>query len=630
MCGISGIIGHWREPDLEAAQRLNNSLRHRGPDDAGSWRTPQGQYGAILNHRRLSIIDLRSIAAQPIISASTGNVLVFNGEIYNYRELRDQLRSTGRTFVTDGDSEVILNGYDEWGVKIIPKLRGMFAFALFDAVARRAILARDGFGIKPLYWSKIHDPGRCRGIAFASESRSLVQAGYADTRTDRTRVANYLWNGFCPGPETIWSEVHELPRGSYAVLDEAQPTPRPVRYWAVGSAPRTAVGIGRSEADEIIRETVRAHLAADVAKVVFLSGGVDSTAVAALAAGGGARLQTISIGFEASAADETPFSRVAAEALGTDHSAVMLDGTTVQVELEQALIALDQPSFDGFNTWFVSREAAGLGFKVALSGAGGDELVGGYASFKRLRMARRLAGIPALPALMGGVASRFASRLENSKWVEAAQGMGSVARFYQAQYALFSKATIGTLMDAPEALDPWGLNPGRLADLTQRTSGLSAFRATTLLESELFLGDRLLRDMDSASMAHSLEVRVPLVDTKLSDRLDQMGESDRYLPLGKKGLLRRQAEEVLPAGFFERRKQGFEFPMDAWMRGPLRTLIEAQLLDPSRCADLALKPAAVERIWRLFLASPGAIYWTRPWAIFSLLRWASYHNLRCS
>jgi asparagine synthase (glutamine-hydrolysing) len=179
-------------------------------------------------------------------------------------------------------------------------------------------------------------------------------------------------------------------------------------------------------------------------------------------------------------------------------------------------------------------------------------------------------------------------------------------------------------------LSPWGLNGERLADLSVRVDGLSALRAVTLLESELFLGDRLLRDMDSASMAHSLEVRVPLVDTVLSDRLDDLPDPDRYRPLGQKAILRRQSEGRLPRGFFDRKKRGFEFPMDSWLRGPLKSLLEGYILDRNLCSTVGLEPMAVERMWRTFLDRPGALYWTRPWAMFSLLKWSSVNQVRCA
>jgi len=232
--------------------------------------------------------------------------------------------------------------------------------------------------------------------------------------------------------------------------------------------------------------------------------------------------------------------------------------------------------------------------------------------------------------------SRFAARMTGramqrlrptSKAGQLGRGFGAAEQMYQTQYALFSIGTLRRLFSDPGALSPWGLSDDRESELAAETSGLSTLRAVTALESEMYLGDRLLRDMDSVSMAHSIELRVPLVDTFLSDRLAGLSDAERYLPIGQKRLLRRQSRKVLPDTFFARPKRGFEFPMDGWMRGPLRQLIETMLLDPERCAALGLNAAEVSRIWRIFLDRPGAIYWTRPWALFALLKWASTNGI---
>lgn len=630
MCGIAGAIGALRPSDIQACEAMSGRLRHRGPDDAGTWSWQVGeQFGAILCHRRLSIIDLRAIAAEPMVSPETGTTLVFNGEIYNFKELRAELERLGASFITNGDTEVILTGYDHWGDEVFARLRGMFALVLVDPRKRRAILARDGYGIKPLYWTRYSGGKGRSGIAFASETRALVDANFAERRTDAARVGRYLWNGFMPGPETIWTDINEVPRGCYAVLDEHHTEPRFERIWQIGESLRPHTPLSLEGADHIIAETVKLHLIADVPLVVFLSGGVDSTAIAAAAAAHTSDLHTLSVAFDEASADERYFAAAAADAIGSKHHVVELTAGGILEDLDQAVASLDQPSFDGFNSWFVSREAARLGFKVALSGAGGDELAGGYRSFRRALFAERYASFPGSKFgahLAAGALERLRPR---SKAGQLAKDFPILERMYQAQYALFSRATLRRLLSNPDAITPMGVSVLRAAELSAEVEGLSTLRGVTALESEMFLGDRLLRDMDSVSMAHSIEVRVPFVDTILSDRLAGLSDRQRYLPIGEKQLLRRQSSAVLPEGFFSRPKQGFEFPMDAWMRGQLRPLIDRRIQDREQCEALGLRHSAITEVWERFLTQPGEIYWTRPWALFALMHWASTNRVTC-
>ena len=628
MCGISGAIGALRPSDVERCEAMSARLQHRGPDDNGTWTWRVGEgFGAVLCHRRLSIIDLRHIAAEPMVSKATGTTLVFNGEIYNFQAIRAELEAGSAKFLTNGDTEVILHGYDRWGVDIFARLRGMFALVLVDPRNERVVLARDGYGIKPLYWARFAGAEGRPAIAFASEGRALVEAGFAERRTSSDRVGQYLWNGFMPGPHTIWTDVQEVPRGSYAVLDKQYSEPRFERFWNIGSSFRNGLVIDAEEADRLIAEDVRLHLIADVPLAVFLSGGVDSTAVAAAAASQAGEVHTISVAFTEADADERRFAAAAAKAIGTSHHVVELSASSILADIEDAVGALDQPSFDGINSWFVSREAVRLGFKVALSGAGGDELAGGYSSFRRVLRAHPLMKMPG-SGLAAGLAGAVLRQLRPaSKTGQLGQAFGALERMYQTQYALFSTDTLRGLLSDPASAPTWGVDREREAMLAQEIASLPPLQAVTALESEMFLGDRLLRDMDSVSMAHSLEVRVPFVDTVLSDRLAGLSDADRYLPIGQKQLLRRQSRAVLPENFFSRPKRGFEFPMDEWIRGPLRSMVEGRLLDANQCAAMGLNAPAVAAIWQQFLSKPGAIYWTRPWAIFALLQWAARNEV---
>jgi asparagine synthase (glutamine-hydrolysing) len=365
---------------------------------------------------------------------------------------------------------------------------------------------------------------------------------------------------------------------------------------------------------------------------VFLSGGVDSTALASLLVREVPELSTLSLGFADDRADESGFALEAASAIGSRHHNVRLEAEDVLQNIDSAVAALDQPSFDGTNMWFVSREAVRLGFKVAFSGTGGDEMFGGYASFRRIpRLHQLLKIIPrGLPVAASHVLDRILGpRAEKLKLRDLADSRGAYEAVYQAQYGMFGSHVIGRLLGlSAREFEPWGLAPDRLRNLQKRTSRLAPLDAISLLESELFLSDRLLRDADSVSMDHSLEVRVPFVDTHLSDALDQLPPSSRFSPVGRKSPLR-AAANVDPA-FFERPKRGFEFPMDRWMRNELRPLIEDQLLDAQASRALGLDRAELSRIWNLFLARPGSYYWTRIWALFVLLRWSRLNNVTVS
>ncbi len=627
MCGISGIIGRIEPADHDRVKKSSRVIAHRGPDDDGLWsyQSPDGSFGAVLGHRRLAIIDLRHSAAQPMIDPGTGTALVFNGEIYNFLDLRSQLQELGESFVTDGDSEVILRGYARWGDNVVERLRGMFAFVIVDPREGRALLARDGFGIKPLYTCKVSDAQGVRAIAFASEGRALVKAGFAEPVTAPQRLYHYLWNGFSSGPGTIWRDIDELPRGSLATLDGDSRTLAPKRFWAPGQGKGS-----EASAAEMLEESVRLHLVSDVPKVVFLSGGIDSTALVGIARRHEARLETMSLGFAEQDYDETRFAQQIAKAAGTRHHSIHLTAGEMLESLDRAIASLDQPSFDGTNTWLVSRAAAELGFKVGLSGAGGDELTGGYTSFRRLPTLSRLVAPPFSPVAV--FAARVAARLSpreagRRKIVDLARTQGDLTALYQTQYALRSQAGTRALMaDRTLSYDPYGLAPARIAELEDEIEDLSPARAVSVLESELFLGDRLLRDSDAVSMDNSIELRVPFVDTVLSDGFDGLSDQERYQPLGKKPPLRDIAYDTAGATLMDRPKRGFELPIERWLHEDLRETVTATLLDKRSCDSIGLDHRRVAHVWDLFLTS-DLVYWTRIWTLFVLLRWAAINEI---
>jgi asparagine synthase (glutamine-hydrolysing) len=625
MCGIAGLIGRMDGGDADRLVAMTDCVAHRGPDSLGRHiRRDDDGCGVMLGHRRLSIIDVRQIADQPMVDEVTGAALVFNGEIYNFGELRAELQAAGRAFRTRGDSEVILQGYLEWGSAIVGRLRGMFALVLHDPRTRTCLLARDGFGIKPLYYAI-----QGERLAFASEVRALIASGLARPRIDRAGIARFLWNGFVAGPQSLVDGVEELPAGTYAVLTPDRLLVEPVRYWHPGQA-RPAADLSAEGAVAAIERSVELHMQADVPLGVFLSGGIDSTAVAALAARHHPDVQTMCIGFDDRATDESTIAAEVARRIGTRHTTVTVHPDQMLVQLDAALASLDQPTMDGINSWFVSKAAREQGWKVALSGAGGDELLGGYTSFRRLpRLAQVLGSTPRfardvagrLLAATAGGSGGFGTA---AKFADLVGSGGEPVKVYQALYALFSSANIARLTGEDSG---WGLPADVIESLAADVAGLSPLRQASAIEDRMFLGGRLLRDMDAVSMAHSLEVRVPLVDTVLNDTMARLDDRTRFVPVGRKPLLRQVAVEAAGHEIFERPKQGFVFPFETWLRGPLRTEVEATLTDRASVAAAGLHVTATTALWRSFLAHPGRIYWTRVWAVFVLIRWCAINRM---
>jgi asparagine synthase (glutamine-hydrolysing) len=613
---------------------------HRGPDASGFWASDRGTSGAgvAFGHRRLAIIDLSDGGRQPMADPETGNVIVTNGEIYNFEALRYELERDGARFRSRSDTEVILKAYARWGVDCLSRLRGMFAFALWDASQRTLLLARDRLGIKPLYLTRVIRPGGAATLLFASEVRALLESDLVEREVDPVGLASYAWNGFVVGPSTIVRGIELLPRATYSVasVDGTLPTPR--RYWQLPTSTR----LDEKEAfKDQLTAAVRLHLISDVPLGIFLSGGIDSSVIAALAVRSGtACVRTFNIGFDEAAYDETAHARAVAQALGTDHHELRLTKETFGRELSHALASLDQPTFDGINTYFVSRAVREAGLTVALAGTGGDELFGGYPSFRDVPWAagwsRRLSRFP--PEMLRGLANALmraaagsASVPPQTRWgklgdVLAAQG--ELLDTYQISSALFSSDFARELLtpDASEALH-MGLPRAVAQELREITAGSSPLAAISTLETWCFLGERLLRDTDAASMANSLEVRVPFLDHEVVSAASALADAERFEPLGKKQLLRELALGDLDGALFDRPKSGFVLPIDRWARDVLKDQMSAAFADRQFCEAAGLDPRAVSRLWHAFLHRAPGQYWSRIWAVYVLGWWCREYRV---
>ena len=559
MCGINGILrlGPDAPPvDAEVVVRTRDAMAKRGPDGEGLWISPDATVA--LGHRRLAIIDLSATGAQPMEYDGGRYRLVFNGEVYNYKELRAALERDGARFVSTSDTEVVLALYAREGTAMLGKLRGMFALAIWDAVERRLVLARDPYGIKPLYVAE-----QDGWLQFASQVRALEAGGRVGRELDPAAIAGFLLWGSVPEPRTIRKAIRAVPAGHVLVVEDGR----------VGS-PRAFVDLRHldttpcTDLAEALAESVRAHLVADVPVAVFLSAGIDSSVVAALARRAeGERLTTLTMRFEDLAgtpSDEGPEAAAIARALGTRHVERTLTRDDLRGLWPKVLAAMDQPSVDGFNTYVVSRVAHEAGFKVVLSGLGGDELFGGYDSFRDVpawaRRARALASLPGVPTAWEAIARGLGH--SRPKLAGLLRYGTSIPGAYFVRRGVFLPEELPAVLGEDMAVE--GLlaaDPVRAAEGAINGAQVvgDPWVAVHLMESTLYMRNQLLRDSDWASMAHSLELRVPFVDTRLRGQIAALG----FEPARRagKGAIARIGAPELPPGVGGRAKTGFTIPI---------------------------------------------------------------------
>jgi asparagine synthase (glutamine-hydrolysing) len=646
MCGIAGIIGRVDKPNYEALERMSDAMVHRGPDARGTWvSAPDARgWGTLLAHRRLSILDLSPAGAQPMMDPVTGYVVIFNGEIYNFGELRRRLLAEGQKFESTGDTAVMLRALGLHGPGAVSWLRGMFAFACWDPKQRRLLLARDPLGIKPLYLARSSDPDAGWSVAFASELRALLASRLLGTpHLDPQAVASSVWNGFVVGPGTAVKGVDLLWPGRLLELDGAGKEVHQEDFWRIPDrAPDPTMDEDGLAA--VLEEGVRLHLASDVPLAVFLSGGVDSSVMANLAQRvAQSPIHTFTLAFEEQELNEGPIARRIAAAIGTQHhEEVLTEGRFVE-NLETALDSLDQPTFDGLNAYYMSHAIRAAGFTVALSGTGGDELFGGYTSYRDLpvlqRWCRRAAWVPRGLQVAAATLATWPLRRSGgavppqTRWAklpEMVRHSDDLLALYELAYALFLPGFQRELLPPgfAEALAD-GLPLAMRQRVIAETRARTPLSAISVMEQRLFLGERLLRDNDVASMASSLEQRVPLVDQVLFESVDRLGDQARYRPLGRKAMLRRIGLRGLDPALFERPKSGFVLPFDRWIRRGLKRVIDQTLRDPEAIAPAGLDPAAVERLWRAYLDGAPGLYWSRVWSVYVFVRWCHRNRVFC-
>lgn len=562
MCGIAGtLLLRDSAPLVERRQLecVRDHMQARGPDGAGTWISQDGRVG--LAHRRLAIIDLSDRGAQPMHAGPLS--ITFNGEIYNYRALRAELERDGEQFVSDSDTEVLLKLYARVGTAMFERLRGMYAFAIWDAQKQELLLGRDPLGIKPLYYGT--SEGR---FWFASQSRALVDTGVLNATPDSVAWTQFLLWGSVPEPRSCYAAVKMLPAGTWKRVSGANGMATPVTHFSLTRAYQAEAP--RAD-DESVRmatlDSVRHHLIADVPVGVFLSAGIDSAAILGLAADCGAVPESVTLGFDEFSGqprDEAPLASDIAAHYRSRHHVRRVGRAEFEQDLPAILAAMDQPSIDGINTWFVAKAAKELGWKVALSGLGGDELFGGYPSFQDVPKWTRWLGwarhLPSLGSFVGGLIRRIASHPK-------APGMlrygGTWAGAYFLRRGLFMPWEIDA--ERPSWLpkeDDAIVESLQTLDRLLSPDPRSDHARVSVLETGGYMRNQLLRDSDWASMAHSLELRVPLVDVELIRRLGPHMPAATAIPA--KASLARAPRRALPQKLIDRPKTGFETPVAQW------------------------------------------------------------------
>jgi asparagine synthase (glutamine-hydrolysing) len=631
MCGIAGILysDPARPMNVASLRAMGDAIAHRGPDAEGCWHAP----GVGLAHRRLSIIDL-STGRQPLGNEDGSIQVVFNGEIYNFLQLRETLLAKGHRFRTHSDTEVLVHLYEEHGADLVRHLRGMFAFALWDSGQRRLVLARDRIGLKPLY--VYHDGEK---LLFGSEIKAVLAYGDIDRSIEPEAVEDYLALGMVAGERSIFRKVRKLLPAHVAVIQQDTFAYRPQRYWQfeIQADDRLTVGQWQEAVEAKVAETVQAHQIADVPVGAFLSGGLDSSVMVAIQSGLSAEpLQTFSIGFHESAYSELPFARQIAGQYGTRHREELITPQAVSI-LDDLVHYFDEPFADSsaIPTLWVSRLAR-QHVKVVISGDGGDEAFGGYARYAHdlgeATLRRRLPGWLRGPLL--GVAAKL--------WPKA----DWLPRCLRAKTLLTNLA-----LDAPAAYantltlcrNPWrrqllsgdlnrqlnGYRPERrIGERYAQAPADDPLAGMIAADVGVILPDDFLVKVDRASMACGLEVRPPLVDHELLELAARIPSALKVHGGETKWIFKQVYRDRLPAGFTMRPKQGFEIPIDRWLRGPLRDVFESTVLAPGgRVADW-IDQSTVRRLYQRHLAGVGR-HGSELWSLLVLARWGERWMGRC-
>ncbi len=638
MCGIAGILGHSKHIKESTLEAMAQALAHRGPDDQGIELFKIGNNKDLylgLVHRRLSIIDLSRAGHQPMSNSDSTIWITYNGEIYNYIEIHNELKAKGYIFKSHSDTEVIISAYQEWGIECLQRFRGMFAFALWDQRKKILFLAVDRFGIKPLYFYK----GKEGLFLFSSEVRTILHSSLVEKEIEPLAVNSFLAYGAVQAPFTMIKGIYSLLPGQYLIYDFKYHNTHIVSYWsptlALSDKPLVNKNKAIKKLRDILEDSIQQHLVSDVPVGLFLSGGIDSSSVVALANKlKEGSLQTFSVTFPELLFSEGKYSRLIAKRYSRNHTEIKISENDLLNFLPQALGAMDQPTINGINAYAISSVVRSRGIKVVLSGQGGDEVFGGYSTFKRIptiqRMYNLVRPLPlSIREKVGRVVDGFMNRdVIKSKISQILESEGDVFFLYLILRQLFSpKARRYLMKDGNGGTTVNGIPLVVVESLTSEIKQLDLFSKISLLELRLYLANMLLRDGDFMCMAHGLEVRVPFLDHKLVEFVFNISSKMKLRNNLPKPLLVKAMGNLLPKEIYMRPKMGFTFPWEFWLRNKLRPQVEEVLNNFPVNNGMGLNIKECQNLWSMFLQSKSGVTWSRAWAIYVLLSWVRRNAL---
>jgi asparagine synthase (glutamine-hydrolysing) len=620
MCGINGIFSFKnKEEAVQQVRRMNQCIAHRGPDSEGIW----ANENCVLGHRRLSIIDTSEAGNQPFFSADKKLSMVYNGEIYNYIELKQEL-SSEFTFTTASDTEVIIAAYKKWGIKCIEKFFGMFAFALWDEDLQALFVVRDRLGVKPLYYSQQNSQ-----LIFSSELRAVMSTGLVRKKIGQKSIVDYLRYQTVHAPNTIIEDVKMLMPGHYMKITSSGIAT--TCFWdqeknATRGIENDDIKVVRKNIHDLMRSSVEIRMRADVPFGAFLSGGIDSSIIVGLMSEiSSHQVKTFSITFHEKEFDESPYSELIANKFKTDHHPIKLHADDFLKLVPEALRSVDHPSGDGPNTYVVSKVTREAGVKMALSGLGGDEVFAGYEIFKRIKKLESGSWINMLPLggrkVIGEILRKVRPSISSEK-------IADILREERIDFAHFYPHNREVLpeREVEKLLRNKNLPTNVVSELTEKInkSDLELLSKVSIAEMSTYMQNVLLRDADQMSMAHALEVRVPFLDHRLIEYVLGVGDKIKF-PHTPKELLTSSFQDMLPREIIDRPKMGFTFPWAIWMRNEMKSFCEENIRSLSQIE--AIDANASLELWQRFLNGDRYITWSRIWPLVVLGHWVKQHDV---
>lgn len=609
MCGIAGVYNFKGTPISDKAiYAMTDAMAHRGPDASGHYCDDH----VLLGHRRLSIIDLSPAGRQPFTSSNGRYKVVFNGEVYNFRSVRATIRD--HEFISSGDTEVLVEGWSRWGVELIPKLKGMFSFAVWDTWEKELTICRDRLGVKPLYYYLDDDK-----FVFASEIRAVMAAGGIKRKLSEDGLISYLSYQSITGPQTIYKDVMELEAGHCMHIKDDRIQIR--KYWDIMKNDGCYDGEDSVKKNilKLLQNAVEQRLVSDVPVGAFLSGGIDSSAVVALMSQmSSTPPETFNLSFAEKEYDESAYAEIISKKFNTRHHKVMLRPEAMIENLFPALKAMDTPSADGINSYVVSKAIRDAGITVALSGIGGDELFAGYPFFKQYKTLQRFSGIWNLTAGMRKIISKgiFTTNSKSGRMVQLLQSEScSIQDVYPVFRRILSEQQLNVLLS--EQIHCADVMKHKLSNLAG-LSGLPDYSQVSVAEYMGYTQHTLLKDTDQMSMAVSLEVREPFFDHELVEYVLQIPDHIKH-PTYPKKLLVEALGDLLPRDIVHRKKQGFVFPWAQWMRNELKSFCAANIHSISERGFINGEKLLNE--WQKFLRGDKSVRWAEIWIFVILEQW---------